>query len=42
LPLVRAGLIRFELIGVRPYTGFARLFAEVQGHPSRGLTAPER
>jgi len=28
LPLVRAGLIRFELIGLRPYPGFARLFKE--------------
>jgi hypothetical protein len=28
LPLVRAGLIRFELIGLRPYAGFARLFTE--------------
>jgi hypothetical protein len=26
LPFVRAGLIRFELIGLRPYPGFARLF----------------
>ena len=28
LPFVREGLIRFELIGLRPYPGFARLFAE--------------
>jgi hypothetical protein len=28
LPLVRAGLIDFELIPLRPYPGFARLFAE--------------
>ena len=27
LPLVSAGLIRFELIPLRPYDGFARLFA---------------
>ena len=27
LPFVRAGLIRFETIGLRPYPGFARLFA---------------
>ncbi len=27
LPLVRAGLSEFELIGLRPYPGFARLFA---------------
>lgn len=26
LPFVRAGLIRFETIGLRPYPGFARLF----------------
>lgn len=28
LPLVRAGLIRFELIPLAPYPGFARLFAD--------------
>ena len=28
LPLVRAGLIAFELIPLRAYPGFARLFAE--------------
>jgi hypothetical protein len=28
LPLVRAGLIRFEIIPLVPYTGFDRLFAE--------------
>lgn len=27
LPLVQAGLIAFELIPLRPYPGFARLFA---------------
>jgi hypothetical protein len=27
LPLVRAGLIDFELIPLRPYPGFSRLFA---------------
>jgi len=27
LPLVRQGLIRFELVPLRPYPGFARLFA---------------
>ena len=26
LPFVRAGLIRFEIIPLRPYPGFARLF----------------
>ena len=26
LPLVKAGLIDFEVIGLRPYPGFARLF----------------
>lgn len=30
LPLVRAGLIRFELIPLAPYPGFARLFAEAE------------
>ena len=28
LPLVRAGLIRFEIIPLIPYPGFARLFEE--------------
>ena len=28
LPLVRAGLTEFEVIGLRPYTGFARLFRD--------------
>jgi len=28
LPLVKAGLIDFELIELAPYDGFARLFAE--------------
>jgi hypothetical protein len=28
LPLVRAGLIDFELLPLGPYSGFARLFAE--------------
>jgi hypothetical protein len=28
LPLVKAGLITFELIPLRPYPGLARLFAE--------------
>jgi len=28
LPLVRAGLIDFELIPLRPYPGFSRLFSE--------------
>jgi hypothetical protein len=27
LPLVRAGLIAFDIIPLRPYPGFARLFA---------------
>lgn len=27
LPLVTSGLIEFEVIGLRPYPGFARLFA---------------
>jgi len=28
LPLVKAGLIHFELIPLRPYDGFERLFAQ--------------
>lgn len=28
LPLVNAGLVAFDLIPLRPYPGFARLFAE--------------
>ncbi len=28
LPLVQAGLITFELIPLRPYPGFARLFSD--------------
>ena len=28
LPFLREGLIGFDLIGLRPYPGFARLFAE--------------
>jgi hypothetical protein len=28
LPLVAAGLIQFELIPLKPYPGFARLFAD--------------
>jgi muconolactone delta-isomerase len=28
LPLIRAGLIRFEIIPLVPYPGFARLFGE--------------
>lgn len=28
LPLVKAGLITFELVPLAPYTGFARLFRE--------------
>ena len=31
LPFVREGLIAFELIGLRPYPGFARLFADHPG-----------
>jgi hypothetical protein len=36
LPYVRAGLIRFELIGLRPYPGFARLFAAAPATVPRG------
>jgi len=28
LPLVAAGLIDFDLVPLKPYPGFARLFAE--------------
>jgi muconolactone delta-isomerase len=28
LPLVQAGLIEFDLIGLRPYPGYERLFAK--------------
>ena len=27
LPLVEAGAVRFEVLGLYPYDGFARLFA---------------
>jgi hypothetical protein len=30
LPLVRAGLIRFEVLPLVPYPGFARLFADAR------------
>lgn len=30
LPLVAAGLIDFDLVPLRPYPGFARLFAEAE------------
>jgi hypothetical protein len=50
LAFVRAGLIRFELIGLRPYPGFARLFepgpeeatGQVQalGHPADPTPLP--
>ena len=32
LPLVKAGLITFDLIPLRPYTGFARLFENKGTH----------
>jgi hypothetical protein len=35
LPFVREGLITFELIGLRPYPGFARLFADRTAAPVR-------
>jgi hypothetical protein len=35
LPFVREGLITFELIGLRPYPGFARLFADQTAAPVR-------
>lgn len=31
LPLVKEGLIAFEIIPLRPYPGFARLFGEAEG-----------
>ncbi|HEX7497433.1 MAG TPA: muconolactone Delta-isomerase family protein [Candidatus Limnocylindrales bacterium] len=30
LPMVAAGLIRFEIVPLRPYPGFARLFAPTE------------
>jgi hypothetical protein len=38
LPLVQAGLIRFELIPLVPYPGFARLFAATGFTGSHGET----
>lgn len=35
LPLVRAGLIEFELIPLRAYTGYARLFRSASGGAAR-------
>ena len=35
LPLVRDRLITFELIGLRPYPGFARLFARTEATTGR-------
>lgn len=40
LPLVRAGLIAFELLPLRPYDGLARLFAPPAGVPPSSLTPP--
>ena len=34
LPLVEEGLIQFELIPLRPYPGFSRLFEQEPGNPS--------
>jgi hypothetical protein len=31
LPLVKTGLIAFDLIPLRAYPGFARLFADLKG-----------
>ena len=36
LPMVRAGLIGFEVVGLRPYPGFARLFADPDPPGHRG------
>lgn len=35
LPLVQEGLIAFEIIPLRPYPGFARLFASEEGGNAR-------
>ncbi len=34
LPLVRAGLITFDVIPLVPYPGFARLFGEIESRQS--------
>ena len=40
LPMVRAGLIKFELIPLKPYAGFERLFAKtVVSQPSNSVEA---
>ncbi len=45
LPLVREGLITFEVIPLGPYPGFARLFAGIdrpESHFSRRQSRPKR
>lgn len=45
LPLVREGLITFDVIPLRPYPGFARLFAGMdrpESHSSRRQSRPKR
>ncbi len=43
LPFVRAGLIRFELVPLRPYPGFARLFEPGEpGLPGAGVSPGSR
>lgn len=34
LPLVQAGLVKFQLLPLIPYSGFARLFAEEATNPA--------
>jgi hypothetical protein len=37
LPLVKAGLIQFDVVALVPYDGFERLFAEPRPNHHRGL-----
>jgi muconolactone delta-isomerase len=41
LPLVKAGLIEFELIPLAPYDGYARLFARPDPTQTRGEASHE-
>ena len=44
LPMVQAGLIKFDLIPLKPYPGFERLFAKTgvpqPGNSSQGISHP--
>jgi len=40
LPLVQAGLIDFELIPLKPYPGFARLFGDEETQGQRRAAGP--